>query len=219
MKDIVAIIPAREFDYNIPNKNLISFLNTNLITHKIRQLKKVTNLKDIIVASDLDEILLIAKDEGVSVFKRDKIPFEKETLSSLINLVLPSVDSEHIMWTTCCTPFINEKLMNNIIDLYFEKIQEGYDSLITVYPFKRYVIDENGALNFRKGRYHKESSKLNQLYFWINGVSIASKTSMLEWAYLWGNVPYKYILNEKESIEIKKDEDFEIAQILAKGGC
>ncbi len=214
MKDIVAILPAREFDYNLQNKNLLPFLGTNLLMHKIEQLKKVKNLKQIIVASESETILSMAEQEGVSIFKRPKLNEKEDTLSNLVNTILPAIEASDILWTSCCTPFIDENLFSKTIDVYDNKIQEGYDSLITVLPFKRYVIDDNGAVNFRKGLAHRETSKLSQLYFWINGITIASKENMLKWSYLWGDIPYKFFLDKKESIEIKNLEDLKMAEIV-----
>ncbi len=209
MKKITAILPARNFDYYIKNRNLLSFLDTNLLEHKIGQLKKLQDLSEILVCSDNEQILEIAKKYNVNALKRNG----EDSLSALVMSVTEHVKTEHILWTNCCTPFSDENVYLRAINSYFEKLNEGYDSLVSVLPFKRFVIDDNGPVNFKRGLNHKESFKLNSLYFWISAISLASRENMKKWKYLWGNVPYKFILNKKEALEIKNEEDIKLATL------
>ncbi len=219
MNDVIAVLPARKFDYNLENKNLLPFLDTNLLSHKIKQLQRVSSISNIVVCSDSDELLDIAKGHGVDVYKRPNLPQDIDTFSNLIEIVLDKRHEENILWTNCCTPFVDEKLYADSIDVYFKKLNEDYDSLISVLPFKKFVIDDNGPLNFHRGIKHKDSCNLNQLYFWISAIAIASKENMLKWKYSWGNIPYKYILDKKAALEIKSIEDLKIAELYQNGGC
>ena len=213
MSKLTAIIPARQFDYNLKNKNLLPFLDTNLLVHKIRQLKATKQVDTILVCSDSEEVLKQAVENGAEVFKRQTETEGMDTFSHLIKIVLSQLSAEHILWTNCCTPFVDETIYAKAIEMYFKKRGEGYDSLISTLPFKRFVLDDNGALNFRRGGQHKETNKLNTLYFWISAIAIAKREDMLAWEYTWGNITFKYNLNEKESLEIKNAEDLKLAQL------
>ena len=67
---ITAIIPVRAGSRRLPNKNILPFGDSNLLVHKIRQLQQVKNIDNIVVSSDSDKMLEIAKAEGVLIHKR-----------------------------------------------------------------------------------------------------------------------------------------------------
>ena len=67
---VTAVIPVRAGSRRLKNKNIMPFANENLLTHKIGQLKTVASIDAIVVSSDSDEMLQMAKDCGVKVHKR-----------------------------------------------------------------------------------------------------------------------------------------------------
>lgn len=69
-KKITAFIPVKGDSTRLPNKNILPFEGSNLMIHKIRQLKQVENITDIIVPSDSDEILQMGTDDGITAIKR-----------------------------------------------------------------------------------------------------------------------------------------------------
>ena len=58
-KTISAIIPVKGNSTRLPNKNILPFGSSNLLRHKIDQLKQVEGLSEIICSSDSDEMLEI----------------------------------------------------------------------------------------------------------------------------------------------------------------
>ena len=69
-KTITAVIPVKQHSSRLPGKNILPFGNSNLLLHKIEQLKQVKGLTDIIVSSDSDEMLGMAEKAGVIALKR-----------------------------------------------------------------------------------------------------------------------------------------------------
>ena len=51
-KTITALVPVKGSSMRLPGKNILPFGNSNLLLHKIEQLKEVEGLTDIIVSSD-----------------------------------------------------------------------------------------------------------------------------------------------------------------------
>ena len=49
---ITAIIPVKGESSRLPGKNILPFGKSNLLLHKIEQLKQVEGLTDIVVSSD-----------------------------------------------------------------------------------------------------------------------------------------------------------------------
>ena len=72
MKKITAIIPVRKGSVRVKNKNLKSFAGTNLLEIKINQLKQINFIDKIVVSSDCDKMLEIAKKHKVNIHTRDK---------------------------------------------------------------------------------------------------------------------------------------------------
>ena len=151
-KTITAVIPVKQHSSRLPGKNILPFGNSNLLLHKIEQLKQVKGLTDIIVSSDSDEMLGMAEKAGVIALKRpieyanESVPFG-EFLDYLCR-VLPN---EHIMWACVTSPLVEPYLYNKAINLYFEKLKEGYDSLITCLPCQSFYMDEKGPINYSMG--------------------------------------------------------------------
>ena len=69
---LVAVVPVRKGSQRVKNKNLKKFSDTNLLTFKIETLKKVKRIDKIIVNTDSDEAVEIAKKLNVDFKKRDK---------------------------------------------------------------------------------------------------------------------------------------------------
>ena len=71
-KTITAVIPVKGNSSRLPNKNILPFAESNLLEHKINQLKQVKGLHEIICSSDSDKMLAIAEKCGIKAIKRPK---------------------------------------------------------------------------------------------------------------------------------------------------
>ena len=72
MRKTVAVIPVRAGSRRLKNKNILPFGDSNLLVHKIRQLKKVEGI-EVVVSSDSPEMLRMAEAEGVGIHVRSRI--------------------------------------------------------------------------------------------------------------------------------------------------
>lgn len=215
-ESMVAVIPAREYDAHLPGKNLLPINNTNLLVHKIRQLKKVFDPRDVHVSSESKEYLNFATEEGVSA---DVRPMEfagpEASFGDFVHYVASSLECEHILWASPTSPLIDHEDFMLAIDLYFKVLHKGYDSLITTNKLKRFLLDENGPLNFRFNIQDRSNVKLPVLYEFVNGIVIAPRQSMLKWHYNWGVLPYKLQLPPHKIVDICNESEFSFASFLA----
>ncbi|MCM1498995.1 MAG: acylneuraminate cytidylyltransferase family protein [Clostridium sp.] len=211
----VAVVPARKEKAKYIDKNILPFGDSNLLVYKIRQLKKVEQIGEIVVSSDDDRILDMANAEGVKAVKRpdEYSGHGSRSYGEFISYICNEVGSEHILWTCVTSPFISEDRYIDALTTYVEKLEDGYDSLISVVPLRRYVLDKNGAVNFKKGLLHKDTDQLKSLYSATNGVAVAPRKKMIEWNYFWGNVPYMYEINKIEGLDIKDEYDYMTAKL------
>lgn len=216
-KSITAIIPAKGISHRLPNKNILPFGESNLLIHKIRQLKQVEDVNTIIVSSEDDAILSMACAEGVVSIKRP-IEYAEETkpFNDFLHYIVQEAPDEHIMWACCTSPMVEPELYNQGCEKYHEKLLEGYDSLISVLPYQHYLLDENGPFTFEWGPNHKNSQELKKLYFFTDGIILAPRKKMIEWKYYFGHNPYMMEVDKKSSVDIDDIYDYEFAKTLYK---
>lgn len=192
MSFITAVIPVRGGSRRLPNKNILPFGESNLLVHKIRQLKKINSIDSIIVSSDSDTMLEMALKEGCGIQKRpDEYCDEKtKSFNEVVEYVSENIDCTHIIWAPCVCPLVNEQMYTNAINLYLN-LEEGYDSLISGKYFKEYIYGDKGPVNYNAEK-HVPSQYLPDWKVIINGFYIAKRLDMIKWKYLYGKNPYIY---------------------------
>lgn len=208
-----AVIPVRAGSRRVKDKNIRPFGDSNLLIHKIRQLKLVDEIDNVYVSSDSPEMLQMASDEGVLIHERSWEYCDEKTapFGEVVKNVCENIEGEQVLWTLCTAPLILPEHYQQAIDIY--KTLENHDSLIAVKPFKKYVWDDAGPVNFEMGKGHIPSQELPQYYF-TTGLRIAPRKDMIDWAYFTGSNPYKLELPELNCIDIDEESDLEIAGLL-----
>lgn len=159
MNKITAIIPVRAGSRRLKNKNTLPFGDSNLLVRKIRQLKNVKNIDDIVVSSDSDEMLKMAQDEGVSIHKRElkfaddiSVPFG-EVVYNICNFI----KTPNIIWSPCTCPLTDTIHYETAIKLYNENIPLRYDSLVAFEKIKLFLWNDTGPINYELGLKHVTS--------------------------------------------------------------
>lgn len=216
---IAAIIPVRAGSRRLKNKNILPFGDSNLLVHKIRQLKLVPEIDAIIVTSDSDEMLAMAEAEGVRTHKRppEYCDEESKSFGDLVAFLASTFDEfDTIAWTPCVCPLVPTRLYSQAIEKYRALVLEQgkYDSVVSSKLFKEYLWDEHRPLNYGLGAKHVPSQKLPDWHVIVNGFYIAPRTDMIKWSFLSGENPYRFILEKKYAVDIDDAEDFEIAKAL-----
>lgn len=213
-KDITAVIPVREGSTRLKNKNVAPFAGTNLLINKINQLKEVKEISRIVVSSDADMMLAMAKERGVMTHKRSPEYCDEKTKSfgEVVRHVAENVEGTHILWATCTAPLVFPKVYRSAINEYFPALEAGYDSLVSFEVIKRYLWDENGPVNYELGIKHVPSQQLPNLYIVTDGILLAPREKMIEWSYFHGRNPYRFILDKRTAVDIDDGLDLACAR-------
>ncbi len=214
MRTVVAIIPVRAGSTRLKNKNIAPFAGSNLLVHKIRQLKEVAEVNKIIVSSDSDLMLSMAIDEKVGTHKRaaeycDEV---SRPFGEVVANICESVTGDDILWAPCVAPLCEPQDYSNAIKQYFAALEAGFDSLVSLEQFKRYVWDDRGPVNYRADIGHVKSQELPPLYYVTNAIYLAPREKMVEWKYLLGPKPYRYLLSKRASVDIDDALDLACAK-------
>ena len=68
---------------------------------------------------------------------------------SLINHAYNIIPDGHILWTHVTSPFVNEKIYDDVIKLYKKILKfKKYDSLMSITKIKGFVWDDKKSINY-----------------------------------------------------------------------
>ena len=214
-KNLVAVVPARKGSQRVKNKNFKSFCGKSLLIRKIEVLKKIKQINEIIINTDSDEAIKIAKDLGVSFKKREKYFASSECSNSEFwSHIAEKTDSSFIMFTNCTSPLIKEETYKKIIDT-FEASKSKNDSINTVTEIKDYLYLNNKPINFNPNK-APNSQDLPEVVRLNFAVNILPKELMFKKKSLIGNNPLFYKLDEIEGFDNNTNYEFEFAEYLFK---
>lgn len=212
-----AVIAVRAGSKRIVNKNIQAFGDSNLLIHKIRQLKQCPEIDEIIVSSDSDLMLQMAKDEGVLAHKRKSEYADEKSKSfgEMVEYVVSQIESDFIVWTPCVCPLCDENIISLALRKFKEEVMfnEDYDSLVSAKALKEYLWDRQKPLNYSLEN-HVKSQDLPDLFCVVNGCFIASKQTMLQNKFVHGNKPFLFEIDKIAAIDIDDEYDLSIARAL-----
>jgi N-acylneuraminate cytidylyltransferase len=148
---------------------------------------------------------------GAFIHKRADEYCDEETKSfgEVVAHICENVTGEHILWATCTSPLVEPHQYREAINCYFNTLGEGYDSLMSVEEFRRYIWDDKGPLNYKLGIHHVPSQNLPPLYRVTDGILLAPRLKMIEWQYFHGSSPYLFKMDKRSSIDI--DDVYDLA--------
>lgn len=210
---ISAIIPVKANSSRAPGKNTLPFGDSNLLLNKIRQLKDSGRIDEIIVSSDSEEMLLMAKTEKVRAEKRPTdLADESRPFGDLVVHAANLMAAEHMMWAPVTSPTLDSAFYKNALEKYENALHEGYDSFTTVEDFKHFLMDKNGKpYNFNPSAAITNSQQLPEMYKWTCGCSIIPLELAIKHRFIFGDRPFCYEVSQYQAMDIDTRFDYELA--------
>jgi CMP-N-acetylneuraminic acid synthetase len=213
-KKITAVIPIRKGSQRVPNKNFKEFHNgKNLLEIKIEDLLKVHLIDEIVVNTDSDDAIDIAKKYGVSAYKReDYYASSNCSQSEFFRNLAETTDSDIIIHTPCTSPLVKINTMYDAINRFM--ISEN-DSCNAVGSVKEYLWLNNKPLNYKIINNNVPNSQdLPDVMKLTFGFNILSKKLMIERSNVVGYNPLFYLVDDIEETDIDTQLDFDFAKFL-----
>ena len=222
MADIVSFfLPTRKGSERVKNKNTKPFagIEGGLVENKVNQLL-ATKLIDEIIFSSNDEVCMEVaskyKDSRLRIIERpEELCLSSTNLQDLICYVPTVTDAEHILWGHVTTPLCGADQYDAGIKLYFDKLIEGYDSLVGVTELKNFLLNKEGKLinnttNIPWPRTQDLEARdpINHTMF------LAKREVYTEQKNRIGRKPLLYVMDELHSFDIDWPDDFVIAEIM-----
>ncbi len=215
MHKIVAVVPVRKGSQRVKNKNFRPFGGKNLLIHKIEVLKKLNFLDEIIINTDSDKAISIAKKYDVKYFRREDYYASSQCINSdFWENVAKNTNSEYIMFTNCTSPLIKPSTYKDFFSIFKKNIlSKKYDSINTVTQIKEFLFQNNKPINF-KIKQTPNSQDLPDIVKLNFAINILKTETMFSRKSLIGNRPYLYKLDEFESLDINTEYEFKFANFL-----
>ena len=211
--NFVAVVPVRKGYQRVKNKNFKPFAGKNLLLHKIETLKQITQIDEIIINTDSDQAIEIAKKCNVKFQKREEYFASSEcTNSEFWRHIAENTNAKYIMFTNCTSPMIKKETFIKIIEK-FRKIKNEYDSINTATELKEYLYKDNKPINFDPSN-ALNSQDLPDILKLNFAVSIISKDLMFEQKSILGKKPFLFKVDEFEGIDINTHMEFMFAEYL-----
>ena len=220
---IFAVIPARGGSKGIFRKNLSLISNQPLIGFSIEAAIKSRLIDRVIVSSDDDEIIKVAKSFGAEVpFKRpDEISSDKtamiDVLKHAVNFLFEKNEViEAIVLLQPTSPLRTEKHIDDSIAIFRKSNPSSVVSVVEVphqyNPHSVYSLNGNGELNpFNEKKFNTRQDK--QIFYARNGPAIlVVKPSTILNNELYGSSCLPYFMKKEDSLDIDTKEDLDEAR-------
>lgn len=215
-EQVVALIPVREGSNRVKEKNFREFIDDeSLLSLKIKQLKEEDCFNNIYVSSDSKRAKEMALDLGAEFLERPEHLCQAEARwFDVTNNILESVPGNPLAtWTMVTAPMFTR--YKEGINLFNSKVEEGFNSLLTVEAHKEYYLNEKGRpVNCNFGFWHSYTQELETYYSITGSMYLAQKSDQLKWSYWIGTKPLLFEISRFESVDVDTIEDFEFAKIL-----
>ena len=214
-KKIVAIVPVRKGSKRIKNKNFKKFAKSNLLEIKLKSLKKVSLISEIIVSTDSRLAIKIAKKYNVSYHIREKyFASSKCTNSEFFENLAESIDGDFLMYTPCTAPLIKSTTIQNLIKKFLS-VYPKYDSINTINYIREHLWLNNKPINYNPKK-SPNTQDLPDIMKLTYGANIISRKKMINKKNVLGDKPYFYNINDIEGLDVDNPIDFDVAEYFYK---
>ena len=212
-KEIVGLIPVKGSSKRVTMKNQRKFGDTSLLELKLSQLSKAHGFKEIIVSSENDKVLSIAKQKGFSIHERDqKYSTSDVPMSDVYSYIASEIEGENIAWINATNPLAEAHIYTNAVKL-FNEIDSSYDCLLSAVNLQENVFYNGVPVNFSPSPWPRSQDLkgLCSLPFVIN---ILKRQDMINWGSCDGRSPYFYYMNKLEAWDIDNQADFDFCEMI-----
>lgn len=210
---VTAVVAVRKGSQRVPNKNIKPFGDTTLLDLKLQTLLKVSNIDEIIVNSDCDEMIEIGKSYGVKTKKREEYFASSEASNSEFHgHIGKTTDTDYIFLAPVCSPFISSEKHEEAINQF---MNSDCDSLTSTSLVKGHLWLDGKPINYDLNNV-PNSQDLPDIEMINYGITIVDKNIMKNKSRVIGDKPNFIILNEYEGVDINTPFEFQTAEILYK---
>lgn len=213
-KVIKALIPVRSGSLRVKNKNIKPFADSSLLEIKIRQMLSIKELDGVVVNSNSDEMLDVAKSLGAETVKRDEYYATSEVSpNDLYVNIAENFNADVMVFANATNPLITNETVIECINLYNN--QKDFDSVNTVNLVKEFLWLDGKAINYNPDK-KPRSQDLPNIVAINHAVNVIDKNLMKQRRDIFGFKPYLKVIDKVEAIDIDDEIDFNFAEFTYK---
>ena len=222
---ITVFLPCRAGSVRVPKKNTKFFAepNRSLLSNKIDQLVETKLINYIVVSTNDQEVVKIAKQKKSTkiIFddRPDYLASSSTSTDDLVGYVTEIINEGHILWTHVTSPFVTSEMYTEMIEVYLTSVKEGVnDSLMTVTPLNTFLCNSKGEpVNYDRSKEKWPRTQTIDPLFEINSAAfIAHRNVYLKYNDRIGESPFLFKMDKIDSFDVDWKEDFEIAELMFK---
>lgn len=220
-KTFLAVIPARGGSKRLPRKNVLSLAGKPLIAWSIEAGLQSKYIDKVVVSSDDEEILQIAKRFGSETIKRPEALASDTatTFDAVKHAIEHSGMYDYIVLLQPTSPLRDAAQVDAAIDLL---VQKHADAVVSVCemdhsPLWANTLPQNGDMSrFIKDEVKNKRSQDIETYYRLNGAIYICKTDRLmeEKTFFIKESIFAYTMDRESSIDIDEAIDFQIASCI-----
>jgi len=207
---IKALIPVRSGSVRVLNKNVRPFAESSLLELKVKQLLEIPSLDGVVVNSNSDEMLDIARGLGAETIKREeKYATSEVPMNDVYKNLAENMDCDFILYANCTNPLISTKTIEDMIKTDFGE----HDSINSAHLIKENLWKDGKAINYDPS-HHPRSQDLPDIFALNFAASLISRQNMIAYKNVVGEKPLLYGISEEEGLDIDNLIDFRISEFL-----
>ena len=211
---VIAMVPVRAGSTRVPNKNIRPFGDTSLLQLKLKLLKKVEGIKQIIVSTDCQISADIACKQGAKVQWRNKYYAGSKITNDQHWLhIAETTPGDIVFFAQVCNPLLRVSSMQTALNSFLSS--DTHDSMNSVSAEKKFLWQDGKPINYDVNVTPK-SQDLPDIVSLNFGITIIQKQIMMERKNVVGYNPSLFELDKVESIDIDDLIDFKIAELMYK---
>jgi len=221
----VAVVPCRAGSERVPGKNVRAFADRpgGLTAIKLAQLKACRTLDGIVVNTDDDEVVRIAREidsttdgPAITIVPRPPtLATSTARTDDVIAHVAETTPGDLLLWTHVTSPFVDAAIYDRAVTLFRSLDARGHDSLMSVSRLQEFVWGEHGPANY--DRAVARWPRTQDLPAWAvvtSGIFLCPRATMQRTGDRIGQRPYLFEVDRITALDVDWPDDFALAECV-----
>ena len=214
LNSIIAMVPVRAGSTRVPDKNIRPFGDTNLLELKLRVLKSVVGLADIIVSTDCERSAEIASRQSVKIQWRDEFYAGSKITNDLHwQHIAETTPAETVFLAQVTSPLLKVSSIQSALNSF--TASHSIDSINSVSAEKKFLWQNGKPINYDIDVTPK-SQDLPNIVSLNFAITIIERSVMMERKNVVGYNPKFLELDKIESMDVDDLIDFKTAELMYK---
>lgn len=216
---VAVLIPIKDHSERIPDKNFVVVGDRPLHNVLVNKLRNASFVGSVYINTDSQRILEYYKDDSrVTLIERKReVVGDFVSMNEVIKSSLEIIEEEIVMQTHSTNPLVSEETFERAVKIYFDQIERGYDSLMSVNKYyKRFFDKDFRPINHDPNKLLR-TQDLDPLLVENSCIYLFSKKSFGQSDSRVGNKPFLFEMSEYEAMDIDWPEDLAVVRKMVSG--